>query len=236
MRKIRKRSFHFLCTAIRQSRSVSRRFLPRMARMMAMQKAECGNLIREIREIRGSIPLVAAGRVAPFAPFRGQIRNPQWPQWPRFRHSKMFGSAIFSGCSVGAVRRIRATGSTLQEIKTLQKRLTDGISRHLMTQHSNCDRMKTCPRISGSGSVGIVFALLFQLVATEGQVRPLASRRQLLSGHVPAAAKGLPPVDRLPGENRSRSRHFAAVAKVKINWPKGFNKFTTRPAQISITG
>jgi hypothetical protein len=28
--------------------------------MMAMQKAECGVFIREIREIRGSIPLVAA--------------------------------------------------------------------------------------------------------------------------------------------------------------------------------
>ena len=34
-----------------------------MARMTAIQKAECRVFIREIREIRGSIPLVAAGRV-----------------------------------------------------------------------------------------------------------------------------------------------------------------------------
>jgi len=34
--------------------------------MMAMQKAECRVFIREIREIRGSIPLVAAGRAVFF--------------------------------------------------------------------------------------------------------------------------------------------------------------------------
>jgi hypothetical protein len=38
--------------------------------------------IREIREIRGSSPSVAACRAAPFAPFRGQsaVRNESWPQ------------------------------------------------------------------------------------------------------------------------------------------------------------
>ena len=46
-------------------------FLPRMARIMAVQKAVCRVFIREIREIRGSIPLVAAVRAGPFALFAG---------------------------------------------------------------------------------------------------------------------------------------------------------------------
>ena len=40
---------------------------------MAVQKAVCIVFIREIREIRGSIPLVAAVRAGRFVLFRGYV-------------------------------------------------------------------------------------------------------------------------------------------------------------------
>ena len=63
--------------------------------------------------------------------------------------------------------------------------------------------MKTTAKWCGTLSFGLLFALSFQLVVpTQGKVGSSPSGSQILSGHVPAAAKGLAPVDRLPATNR----------------------------------